>query len=349
MHIDAEHARAAATADRLRRAKVAAVILPSWVGDVVMAEPAIRALRNITTARLIALGRPGLAALLEGRRHFDDSIDHAMRGIAGPWSAARALRARGVEAVVVLPNSPRAALTAHLSGARLRMGLATQWRRWMLTDPVAPPPRRPPASTVAWYAALVERGLGVKMNSTLPTLAPTEAQRAAAALLLDGVKRPFAVLNPGANREDKRWPAESFIALGVALRRRGLSVVVTGAPAEAPLVATIASGAGGVDLVARGVTLGALVGLLPDAAVAISNDTGPRHIAIGCGSPTISLFGPTDPRWTLIEGARERRVVAEPFLPPEKVADDHPRACRIERIAVGDVLAAVESLGVQRR
>jgi hypothetical protein len=55
----------------------------------------------------------------------------------------------------------------------------------------------------------------------------------------------------------------------------------------------------------------------------------------------VALFGPTDHRWTLLPGARERILLAEPFLDQAHVADRHPEACRIDRIAVGDVIQTV--------
>ncbi|MFO0875558.1 MAG: glycosyltransferase family 9 protein [Phycisphaerales bacterium] len=105
-------------------------------------------------------------------------------------------------------------------------------------------------------------------------------------------------------------------------------------------MAEVARACDGVDLAARGVTLGALVGVLADAALLVTNDTGPRHIAIGVATPVVALFGPTDHRFTAIPGARERRLLAEPFLPEEAVADRRPEACRIDRIEVGDVVHA---------
>ena len=178
-------------------------------------------------------------------------------------------------------------------------------------------------------------------------LAVTETQRAAAVRLLEDVARPFAVLCPGANRKAKRWPAERFAAVADQLaERHGLAVVVPGSPAERLVVAAVVAAARTpvIDLIGRGVTLGALKGVIAEARLMITNDTGPRHIAAALGTPTVALFGPTDPRWTTIDSPCEKILVAEPFLPAELIADDHPTGCVIGRITVGDVLSAAGQL-----
>jgi heptosyltransferase-2 len=98
--------------------------------------------------------------------------------------------------------------------------------------------------------------------------------------------------------------------------------------------------------------LGSLKGLIRGARIVVTNDTGPRHIAAALGTRCITLFGPTDPRWTMLPNAparsgaapRERVLVADPTLPEDEVADDHPQRCRIDRIATGEVMAAVEAM-----
>ena len=324
------------------------VVLPSWLGDTVMAEPAMRALRNgVRPTHMASLGRPGLAGVLEGTGLLDASIEHDMRGIVGPLAASRALRRvdpRRWDAIVLLPNSVRSALAARLVPAHRRVGFATDGRGWLLSQRLPAPARAMPVPAVDWYAELVVKGFNVQVTDRHPRLRPSQAQRASATAALAGVARPFALLNPGANRADKRWPADRFAAVGRALRGRGLEVVVNGGPAERALTAEVASACGGIDLGPRSKSLGTLVGVLSEAALLVTNDTGPRHVAIGLDVPTVSLFGPTDPRWTTIPGARERRLLGEPFLTEEEVADRRPKACRIDRIEIGDVLAAVDAM-----
>jgi len=73
----------------------------------------------------------------------------------------------------------------------------------------------------------------------------------------------------------------------------------------------------------------------------VTNDTGPRHIAAAFNVPLVSLFGPTDPRWTTIPApGGEQILVADPTLPESEVADDHPERCAIERITLQSVREA---------
>jgi heptosyltransferase-2 len=95
------------------------------------------------------------------------------------------------------------------------------------------------------------------------------------------------------------------------------------------------------------VTIGSLKAVVRRAGLMVTNDTGPRHIAAAFGVPTVTLFGPTDPRWTTLPtlgGARRAEVVADPTLPEGEIADDHPDRCRIDRIGVERVQAAVEEV-----
>lgn len=327
------------------------VVLPSWLGDTVMAEPALRALRLADPdLRLTALGRPGLAEVLEGTGLIDAAIVHDLRGVTGPLNAARAVRRAIAEerlrsgSILLLPNSTRSALTARLIPARRRVGFATELRRLLLTDAITPPPRRMPVAAVDWYAQLVERAFDLTIQDRLPRLRPTAAQERAAREALQGCPPPFALLVPGANRVDKRWPSERFGAVGRFLRDQGFTVLVSGSPPEAAITASVAAACSGVDLARPGLALGTLLGVIARTKLMVSNDTGPRHLAIGLGVPTVSLFGPTDPRWTTVPAGPERRLLGEPFLPEEEFADRRPRLCRMDRIEVTDVQAAIVRL-----
>jgi ADP-heptose:LPS heptosyltransferase len=93
--------------------------------------------------------------------------------------------------------------------------------------------------------------------------------------------------------------------------------------------------------------------LLAQARLYIGPDTAVTHLAAAIGTPTIALFGPTDPRWAALHerpgNAREIQLLAEPFLPAEIVADRVAKFCGMHRISVGDVKhACLRLLGTNR-
>ena len=105
-------------------------------------------------------------------------------------------------------------------------------------------------------------------------------------------EEPFAVLHAGARDPRRRWPTASFAGVGRGLLERGLRVVLTGAAADRALSAEVASGLdpGAVtDLTGR-LSLGGTLGLVARAALFVGNDSGPRHLAVAAGTPTVGIF-----------------------------------------------------------
>jgi ADP-heptose:LPS heptosyltransferase len=241
---------------------------------------------------------------------------------------------------------PRARIIAACRHGLDELLAATPW-----LDDVIAQPSKAPTPALTWYARLAGWALDLDDIDPRMQLFVADAQRAEAARLLEGVSRPYAVLCPGANKAAKRWPAERFAAVADALAGLGLAAVATGAPGEREVVAEVSRAAAVpvLDLVQRGLGIGSLKAVIADAALCVTNDTGPRHVAAALGTPVVTLFGPTDHRWTTIECPHEQILVAEPFLPEPLVADDHARHCAITRIPVADVLAAAERLLSGRR
>lgn len=330
------------------------VVLPSWVGDAVMATPVLRAMREaLPQAMITGVMRPGLDELLAGTPWLDQTIVTHNTGVLGPLQEARQMRRCRPDAALLLPNSFRSALALRLSRCPVRIGYARDGRSFLLTHAVPPPSRNAPIAAPAYYARLAATALGIADIDRTMQLHSTDEQRTEADRLLQGVPSRFIVLNPGANKSQKRWPPEGFAAVGDALATsHDLSVLVNGAPAESALVEAVIAASTSPDryinLIQRGIRLGSLKAVIERAALLITNDTGPRHIAAAFGTPIVSLFGPTDHRWTTLPGpVQERRLLAEPFLPEELTADGHPDMCAIERIRASDVIAAAEQLIAQ--
>ncbi|MAD78510.1 MAG: hypothetical protein CMJ51_03965 [Planctomycetaceae bacterium] len=324
-----------------------AVLAPNWLGDAVMCEPAIRALAaTFPTLRITLHGRPIAGAALADHPAIAEFRPVEDRGVLGPVRAARRIAETRPDAILLLRGSFRSALVARLCRCPIRIGVARDGRSGLLSHPLPGPSKNDPRPTVDLYASLVE-ALGVPVEDRLPRLQVSESERLAAAPLLDGLPRPILGLVPGGSKMPKRWPAGNFVETARRLRGIAGSIVLIGGPDERELLASIAEDLENCsnpvvrDLGALGLGLHTLRAVVGGCDALVTNDTGPRHLAVGLGVPTVALFGPTDHRWTLLPGARERILLAEPFLDQAHVADRHPEACRIDRIAVGDVVHAV--------
>ncbi len=174
-----------------------------------------------------------------------------------------------------------------------------------------------PLSTIDYYLRLAGY-LGGRTDDRTMRLGVTSAEMAEARNVLAevgiGQVDPYMLLFPGANfGASKCWPPERFAAVARQVADTAGPyngrVLIASAPAEKPLVdALLGSVAGAGDLrrrvvalytlnTGRGVSLGALKELVRQANLVLCNDTGPRHFAVAMGTPLVTLFGPTDPRW----------------------------------------------------
>lgn len=357
------------------------VVMPSWLGDCVMATPSIARLRAALPGVLLgALLRPGMDQVLAGLPLFDQVHVDRATGIMGPKMVAAKLRPVRYDATLLLTNSFSTALIVRIAGIAERVGYDRDARHLLLTRRLSAPTRRDgtwaPIPAVTYYHHAVECFLDPARPQALSTDAPlpsepleicvTEQDRAAATTLLDRAgassrHTPLALLNPGGNKPEKRWPPDRYAILAAHLARtRGVRSLINGSPAEKDLCDAITHAAAAkiareipdradelapVCLPAFGVTISSLKAVVAQCKVMVTNDTGPRHLAAALGVPVVTLFGPTDHRWTTIPtrpGAPEAILVADPTLPPEELANDHPEQCRIDRISFEEVAAAVD-------
>ncbi len=291
-----------------------AVFLPNWVGDVVMATPALRALRDhFRGARLVGVARPYVAGVLEGGDWFDEVVP-AGPGLRGLFATSRRLGQLRPDVAVLFPNSVRTALTAWLGGCRRRVGLVLDpVRRMLLTDALDPvrdaTGRRTPSPVIDDYNRLAE-AVGCPPPGRRMELFTTAADEAAADAAWRragfGPGREVVCLNTGgAFGPAKQWPAEYFaeLARGFAAGR-GRGVLVLCGPAERELARRIAETAGHpavVPLSAGGLpppSLGLTKACVRRCDLLVTTDSGPRHFAAAFGRPVVTLFGPTHVAWT---------------------------------------------------
>jgi len=324
------------------------IVLPSWIGDAVMATPVLRAARaTCPDAYITGIMRPGVDALLDGCPFLDKLICENPRGIKGIINYAKAIKSVKAQVVLLLPNSFRSGLSARLSGTQIRAGYARDGRGFLLTHSLSFDKKERPIATIEYYARLARYVFNLDSIDLTPELAVTEKERDQAKEMLKDAGDKYVVICPGGNKLQKRWPVERFALLANHLyNEKGLSILLSGSPPENEVITDVAkaSSVPTVNLIEKGITLSTLKAVIASSSLVITNDTGPRHIAAALGTPLVSLFGPTDHRWTTLNCSYERILMSEPFLPEGKAADDFPRQCAIDKIPTVDVILAAEEL-----
>ena len=307
------------------------VRLPNWLGDTVMAVPAVRSLRVARAEARLALVGPW-ATLLAGQDLADALVPYGRS-----WGARLAkwdeVRAFGASTVVLLPNSLEAAVAAWYWKAPHRIGFDAGGRGPLLTDAIPiPAPRR---HQIDEYARVIE-GLGVAVTDRIPRLVPPPedtAERGTIRQLLRqaGVAdRGHAVVGihlGAAYGPSKRWPSERIAQLCVRLSARGEFPVLLGAREDVDAAGRIASETGAASLVGRD-SPELLPALLAELSALVCGDTGVSHLAAALGTPVVALFGPTDPRLSAPRSAAREsvRVIAHPVA----CAPCFYRTCPIE-------------------
>ena len=321
------------------------VRLPNWLGDTVMALPALAALRAAHPGALVTVIGPW-APLLTGQAVADVLLPYPRDGRKRRKLGA-AVRAMRPDAAVLLPNSFESALAARRWGARIRLGYDTDLRRGLLTHVVAlPSPRR---HQIDEYSGLLEAA-GVPPRPGPPEwhLGDDEAAESGVTALLAqagcaGAGHLVGLHLGAAFGSSKLWPPASYAALVSRLRGRGLDPVLIGSPADIAMADAVSTLAGGpiASTVGRD-RPEILPRLLARLGCLVSSDTGVAHLAAALGVPTVTLFGPTDPRLTAPRGRSGRSVegrapCAPCFLP--RCPIDH--VC-MRAIAVASVAEAVD-------
>lgn len=293
------------------------VLAPNWVGDLVMAAPAIGALAA-SGRRLEVLARSHLhplVGLLPGS-------PRPLAPGATPGATIAALRRESFAEAVVLPNSFRSAWLPFRARIPYRWGYAAD-ARGLLLRPALPRPRRD-RHQVEDYRELIAALDAPPPESWSPRLELPETLRDAGRDRLHraGIDpgTPLVGLFPGAEfGPSKRWPWRRFAALATELRRRlsGARLVIVAGPKEVWLAVRVHEESGKLHpVVGPDLDLAALAGLLAHLDLLVTNDSGPMHLAASVGVRCVALFGPTDPDRTRPIGAGHRVLYTDRWCSP---------------------------------
>lgn len=289
------------------------MFLPNWIGDVVMATPAIRALKeSYPNAKLIAVAKPYVADTLAGSPWFDQTLLFDKNGPREQrfFAVVRKLAEEPTDAAVLFPNSLRAAAMAKLGGCKRIVGFARYFRDFLLTQRLYPArgPRGSyrPVPMIDDYNRVVQL-LGVpdpghKMELFITPHDEAMAHEVWNKLKLSRFSRVVGLNPGGAFGSSKHWSIDYFAELArLLVEQHGCGVVVLCGPSERETARQIAEHSGRNEVVAladESLSIGFTKAVVKRLSLLITTDSGPRHFAAAFDRPVISLFGPTHIGWT---------------------------------------------------
>ncbi|MEP6887497.1 MAG: lipopolysaccharide heptosyltransferase II [Nitrospirales bacterium] len=281
----------------------------NWIGDAVMSEPALSAIRQgFPKAEITLLVKPAVAELFQQHPAIDHMLVYEHRGrharLRGKWVLGSELRRGRFDFAILFQNAFEAALLAFLAGIPRRYGYGTDGRGFLLSDPITVPNRTALGHQTQYYVDLL-RPLGITPSPTAPRLFVSKAeelimrQRLAEA----GIQATDRLIgiNPGSTYGSaKRWLPERFAeATDRVVEQFGGRVVIVGATGEEALGEAIAEKMRRKPVVLSGRTsIRELMSVIKRCRLFVTNDTGPMHIAAAFDVPVVAIFGPTDFRTT---------------------------------------------------
>ena len=311
------------------------IIKPSALGDIILALPALSALRrSFPNARISWFVRPEFAPLITGHPYISDIILFDRKQLSKWWcepksfnalrSLVKQLKTGRFDLVFDFQGLFRTGYFSRVTGCKRRFGMAgaRELAHLFYTDKISQD-----ASSIHLvdYYLKMAAAAGAKQveeEFKLPEDAGA-AEQIDKLLKSQGVNGKYAVIVPGAAQVNKRWPIERFRELAGKIDERfGLSVVATGTQGEREYIEAI--GKRVINLAGK-TTVRELIPLMKKASLVVSNDTGPGHIAAALGVPMVMIFGPTNPARVCPYKRPECVVAIEPTTRGMKADSYEPR------------------------
>ena len=331
------------------------IIKPSSLGDIVLALPALTALRkSFPDARISWLVRPEFAQLLENHPHLTEIIPFDRKFLGKAWfhprafdallSLIRRLRRSKFDAVIDFQGLFRTASLGWLSGCKKRFGMANARELAHIFYTHKVPQNRDCIHAVDYYLKIIQTAGASDLAVQFVLPQDSHAGDSVSRLLTSqGVPHDnYAVLVPGSARQNKCWPLERFAALADKISSQfGVYIVAIGTAPEASIVERLKSLAN-VPLtnLAGQTSLSELIALLRAARLVVSNDTGPGHIAAALGTPLVLMFSWSNPARIAPYGRPECMVAREPFNRGFKIKSTDPKH-NVDTITVDEVYQKV--------
>ena len=273
---------------------------PNWLGDAVMALPAVRNLKTLLMDDPLTVAAPEKLAALWRKCPFVDHVIalHQPRKL---YATVTELAAGKFGSAVLLPNSLRSAAEAWRAGIPQRVGYDRGARSLLLTHSVPPPARNPARMHQRYYYLDLVTALGGPTDASLPKLRKQPT-------VVSGLRKLILAICPGAEYGPaKRWPVENFVVVArhfIATRKA--KVVLLGAAVDVPLAEEFARLLPEAENRVGRTSLAEFMAVLVSARLVLCNDSGAMHVASALGVPTLAVFGSTEPQLTGPLGPRSR-------------------------------------------
>ena len=288
------------------------VIAPNWIGDAVMSQPLLAAIKaSYPHAVIDVLATPWVAPVYRACREVTELIEADLRHGQLQWGLRRALAAqikkRNYASCYVLPNSLKSALIPWLATIPARIGYQGELRRFLLTETKANSPKTQRIPMVEHYANLCAPSGNLNTTINPPYLVPMASalESARARLQAAGIQTDaLVVLCPGAEYgPSKRWPAAHFALLvqSILKEKPTASVVLLGSPSDRAIGDAIVSSAASQSRTFNwcgATSLDEAIAIISLCSKVVSNDSGLMHISAALQVPQVAIFGSSDPNHT---------------------------------------------------
>lgn len=333
------------------------VRVPNWLGDAVLALPAIGAIRRHFKDAHLAIAAPsGFADIF--REQIAGRPDEVIGLGSKPAQIRQALVAAQFDLGILFPNSFRSAWLFKQAGMRERWGYARRFRGPLLTRRSVRQPSSGVLHQADFYRNLV-RGFGIPVDEDAPRINLTDRTRQRGVDLLQRFKidpaQRLIVLAPGAAYgQAKQWPPARVAEVAARLiRDRDATCVMVGAGHDRDAARAVESAmADGLAIRSRLIdltgqtSLPELMGVIARADGVVANDSGAMHLGAALGRPVVAIFGPTDERATRPVGPTGQTDVltANVFCRP-----CHLRDCPIDHRCMKRVTADMVFAAVSRQ
>lgn len=330
--------------------------VPNWLGDALMATPAVHSLRkHLPQVRITVLAKSWVAPVFESNPDVDQVLKYEKPGIhdglGGKRRLARELSWQGFDGVILFPHSFESALISFMGRIPRRIGFSTEGRGVLLTDRLPITKTRKTEHQVAYFFHLLEP-LGIKedpsaeRNPLLLTCSEADQKRAENRLTDLGISREDILvgLAPGAiYGSAKCWPFDRFEQLAELLKKTWQAkVILLGTDTDA-LSGSMKTSRNYFDLLGK-TTLGEALALIRRCRLMICNDSGLMHAASALRIPLVALFGSTNLRrtgpWGGISRVIQKNFPCSPCL--KKVCPVTPTC--MEAIPVEEVWKVILNL-----